>query len=95
LTDPKPDVDFVRGFLSHEEADALLASERSAMTDREILILQFRLKECCHALAWAKKYILEHPAAIEGYDREYFLHRIDRILGRGKGTDVESGKPPE
>jgi hypothetical protein len=63
------------------------------MTDREIDVLQFRLREALHAVKWAQNYILAHPNCIEKqYDRDYFLHRLGRILSRGKGAaDVESG----
>jgi len=64
------------------------------VTDREIDVLQFRLREALHAVKWAQDYILAHPNCIEKkYDREYFLHRLERILGRGKGADtnVEPG----
>ena len=60
------------------------------MTDRDLL--RFRLLEALHALRWAQKYIIEHPNCIEkAYDREYFLHRIGRILGRGKELDDQPG----
>jgi len=53
--------------------------------DREIKVLQFRLREALHACQWALNYINDHPASIERQDdRAYFLHRLGRVLGRGK-----------